>query len=57
MQCDAPHGAQFIIGVASLLPTVAASLMPPASSPAAVIAGVDPETRPFVPDSPPPRLG
>jgi hypothetical protein len=57
MQCDAPHGAQFLLGGVGLLPAPAASLAAPVASLVADIRGVDPETRPFVPDSPPPRLG
>jgi len=56
MRCDAPHGAQFLIGVAALLPAPAAVPAVPVVSRAVALAAVDPQTRPFVPDSPPPRV-
>jgi len=57
MQCDAPHGVQFLLGAAGLLPAPAGSLEPPIVSHRVVFAADDPETRPSVPESPPPRLG
>src|SRR3954447_22229208 len=56
MQCDAPHGVQFLLGVAGLLPPPAAALDAPILSRALVSSVVNPETRSFVPDSPPPRV-
>ena len=56
LQCDAPHGAPFLLGAVGLLPAPAASLAVPLASRAVQLGGVDPETRPFVPDSPPPRV-
>ena len=56
MQCSAPHGVQFLAGASGTLPAPAASLEPPAMSLAVAVSGDDPETRPSVPDSPPPRL-
>lgn len=56
MQCDAPHGVQFLLGAAGLLPAPVASLAAPIASNAVGVSAVDPETRPFAPDSPPPRL-
>jgi hypothetical protein len=56
LQCDAPHGAQFLLGAVGLLPAPAASLAAPVASRAFELGGVDPETRSFVPDSPPPRV-
>jgi hypothetical protein len=55
MQCDAPHGVQFLLGAAGLLPPPAASFAEPIASRAIGSSAVDPETRPFVPDLPPPR--
>ena len=56
MQCDAPHGVQVLLAFAVPLPNPAASLAAPIVSAAPVAAAIDPETRPFVPDPPPPRL-
>lgn len=56
MQCDAPHGVQFLLAVAAPLPNPSASLAAPIVSAAPVAAAIDPETRPLVPDLPPPRL-
>ena len=56
IQCDAPHGVQFLIGVAGLLPPPVVSPAAPIVSRAVVVATADPQTRPFVPESPPPRL-
>jgi len=55
LQCDAPHGAQFLLGAVGLLPVSALSIAAPDASHAAANAVVNPETRPFVPDAPPPR--
>jgi len=56
MQCDAPHGVQFLIGVAALLPPPVAVPAAPVVFHAVVLSAVDPQTRPFVPDLPPPRV-
>jgi len=55
MQCDAPHGVQFLLGAVGMVPPPAISLAPPIASRTIVSLVVVPETRPFVPDSPPPR--
>jgi len=55
MQCDAPHGAQFLPGAVGLLPAPAASIAAPIASRAIALATVDLQTRPFLPESPPPR--
>ena len=56
MQCDAPHGVQFLLGASALLPAPAVSLAPAIVSRAFILTVDDPETRPSVPDAPPPRL-
>ena len=57
MQCDAPHGVQFLLGATGLLPAPAGSLDPLIVSHVVALAADDPEARPSVPESPPPRLG
>jgi len=56
MQCDAPHGVQFLIGVAALLPPPVAVPAAPVAFHAVVLPALDPHTRPFVPDLRPPRV-
>jgi hypothetical protein len=56
MQCDAPHGVEFLLGAAVPLPAPVASLAAPIASHAVVVSTVGLQTRPVVPDSPPPRL-
>jgi hypothetical protein len=56
MQCDTPHGVQFLLGVAGLLPPPVVSPAAPIVSRAVAVATSDPQTRPFVPESPPPRV-
>jgi hypothetical protein len=56
MQCDAPHGVQFLLGVAGLVPPPIVSPAAPIVSRAVVVATADPQARPFVPESPPPRV-
>jgi hypothetical protein len=55
MQCDAPHGVQFLLGAAVLLPAPAASFAAPLISRAVIVSTANLQSRPFVPDSPPPR--
>lgn len=57
MQCDAPHGVQFLLGASGPLPAPAVSLQPFVVSHVVVLPVDDPEGRPSVPESPPPRLG
>jgi hypothetical protein len=56
MLCDAPHGAQFVLGAVALLPAPAAAIPAPLSSSSIVLASLAHDTRPFVPESPPPRI-
>ena len=56
LQCDAPHGAQFLLGAVGTLPAPAVSPTAPAVFRSLDLASINPESRPFVPDSPPPRL-
>jgi hypothetical protein len=56
MPRDAPHGAQVLLGAVGLAPAPALSIAAPVASLATSVAAIDPETRPFVPDSPPPRV-
>jgi hypothetical protein len=56
MQCDAPHGVEFLLGAVGLLPPLAVSLAAPLASSAPAVSEAAPETRPFVPDLQPPRL-
>jgi len=55
LQCDAPHGAQFLSGTVGMLPAPTPSIAAPIASRTPVSSTLDPETLVFVPDSPPPR--
>jgi hypothetical protein len=55
LQCDAPHGLQFVAGAIGVLPAPATTAVPFAVEPIRGTVRVLPELPDFVPDSPPPR--
>ena len=56
MQCDAPHGAQFLIAVPGVMPPPAAMSLALTPGPSVAIAQPSSTARASVPPSPPPRL-
>ena len=56
MMCDAPHGAQFVLGAVGTLPQRSHFSIPFAVANPVVDRAFVPHARPSVPDAPPPRL-
>ena len=56
MQCDAPHGAQFLIAASGVMPTPAALSFVLTTGRSIAIAPASAIARASVPPSPPPRL-
>jgi hypothetical protein len=56
LQCDAPHGVQFLIAVVGVLPAPAASAAALVPVQLVVVSPFAPALRPSVPHAPPPRF-
>jgi len=54
--CDAPHGLQFIAGIAGVLPPDAVAAVPAGDRGAVTIVSAVAQVRSTIPTSPPPRL-
>ena len=56
MQCDAPHGAGYVLGAIGVLPAPLSASVPVVQAHALAVVELAPTVRSTIPDSPPPRL-
>lgn len=56
MQCDAPHGAGYLLGAIGVLPAPLVVSIPVIEARPLAAAAIAPTLRSAIPDSPPPRL-
>ena len=55
LQCDAPHGAGYLVGAIGVLPSPLVVSVPAVEAQPLAVAAIAPTVRAAIPDSPPPR--